>query len=61
MDPLQPCLETEGGRDIAALTSSKSWVTPQGRILVRDTAAATTFLQQNPHGSVLLRGVVLGG
>nr|AAK09218.1 hypothetical protein [Oryza sativa Japonica Group]AAM19034.1 hypothetical protein [Oryza sativa Japonica Group] len=36
------------GGDIPGLTNTNSWVTSQGWILVRDTASATTFLQ-NPR------------
>uniref|UniRef100_A0A0E0KJP4 KIB1-4 beta-propeller domain-containing protein n=1 Tax=Oryza punctata TaxID=4537 RepID=A0A0E0KJP4_ORYPU len=38
------------GGDIPELTNTNCWVTPQGWILVRDIASATTFLQ-NPHDS----------
>ncbi|KAF0914986.1 hypothetical protein E2562_033066 [Oryza meyeriana var. granulata] len=36
--------------NIPGLTNTNAWPTPQGWILVRDTASATTFLQ-NPHDS----------
>uniref|UniRef100_I1PG21 KIB1-4 beta-propeller domain-containing protein n=1 Tax=Oryza glaberrima TaxID=4538 RepID=I1PG21_ORYGL len=40
----------DGGGDIPGLTNANAWATPQGWILVRDAAAATTFLQ-NPRDS----------
>uniref|UniRef100_A0A0E0P217 KIB1-4 beta-propeller domain-containing protein n=1 Tax=Oryza rufipogon TaxID=4529 RepID=A0A0E0P217_ORYRU len=40
----------DGGGDIPGLTNANAWATPQGWILVRDAAAAATFLQ-NPRDS----------